>query len=41
MNVCGFYGHEEIVYTGRKCPLCEALEIIAALTSQVEDLESQ
>lgn len=40
MNVCDNYSHEEIVYTGRKCPLCEALETIAGLESQVADLEA-
>lgn len=36
MNIC-FEGHEEIVYEGRNCPLCCALEEINDLESQVAD----
>ena len=38
MNLCGD-GHEEIVYDGRRCPLCTAVARIAELEKEVENLE--
>lgn len=35
MNLCSSR-HEEICYTGRKCPLCEAIEEKEELQSQLD-----
>ena len=40
MEVCSAYEHEDIVYTGKQCPLCEALEEIKDLEQRVEELET-
>lgn len=40
MRVCED-GHEEIVYTERACPLCEALSTIEDLEIRIEDLEEK
>lgn len=36
MNLCS-YGHEEVCYEFRKCPVCEAKEEIKLLTEQLKD----
>jgi len=40
MNICGSYSHEEIVYVGKNCPLCQANAEIAQLEDQITDLEA-
>lgn len=39
MNICSD-GHDEIVYTDRKCPLCAAEEIIQDYRDETEQLTS-
>lgn len=34
-------GHDQIVYTGRKCPLCEAIKTSEDLTDSLKDLEEK
>lgn len=40
MNVCG-KKHEEIVYLGRGCPLCMAVDEIECLQIEVNDLKEE
>ena len=40
MNICDD-NHPEIVYTERKCPLCEAIVEIEGLKEEIHDLEEQ
>lgn len=40
MKVCDD-SHDEIVYNGRLCPLCEALNRIDRLEEEVEDLNKE
>ena len=40
MDVCG-YGHDEIVYNERECPLCLANKEYNALEEKLADLEEQ
>jgi len=40
ITICYDYNHEDIVYTGRECPLCIALKEIKDLTQRIEELES-
>ncbi len=40
MEICNS-GHQEIVYDGVTCPLCEALEDNMNLEAEVEDLQTQ
>ena len=37
MQICDDFNHEDIVYTGKNCPLCEALEQIKELEEQLEE----
>lgn len=39
--ICGGVKHEEIVFDGRKCPLCKALEEVDDLQGRVEELEAE
>jgi hypothetical protein len=44
MEVCsgrGLNSHNEIVFEGRNCPLCEALEEISRLEKEIERLNNQ
>ena len=36
MKICDDYNHEDIVYTGKECPLCEALKEIKDWEKQLE-----
>ena len=40
MAICDDYNHEDIVYTGKECPLCLALEEIKELEQRIEELET-
>lgn len=40
MNLCD-NDHEQIVFEGSPCPLCEANDNVAELGSEVDDLQSQ
>ena len=40
LGICDDYNHEDIVYTGKECPLCKALEEIKDLEKQIEELEN-
>lgn len=39
MKVCSPYNHEEIVFEGRTCPLCEVLDREADLQAKFNLLE--
>ena len=42
MTLCSGRGqHEEIVYEGHQCPLCEALSEMERLRSRVDSLEEE
>jgi len=38
MNLCE-YGHDEICFEGRKCPLCEEVERSQKLEDEIADLK--
>ena len=38
MNICETNKHEEIVYEGRKCPLCDAVAKIESLESEIQGM---
>jgi phage FluMu protein Com len=40
MKICD-KGHDEIVYTEKKCPLCAALKEIEHLQSELDDYRIQ
>ena len=40
MNICDVRSHEEIVYTGRGCPLCAAIDMIDSLNEEINELEN-
>jgi hypothetical protein len=40
MTICGGYRHSDIVYDGKKCPLCGALEEIDSLREIIENMEA-
>ena len=39
--ICDSCDHEDIVYTGKECPLCEALERTKELEEELERLTRQ
>jgi hypothetical protein len=41
MNICGGLRHDEIVFEGRHCPLCEAHREIDDLNDKISDLEAE
>lgn len=39
MNICDSRKHDEIVYEGRSCPLCVAVDRIEELENELADLQ--
>lgn len=40
MNLCD-YGHEEVCFEGRICPVCEKMDEIKELKNQLDALEQE
>jgi transcription initiation factor IIE alpha subunit len=40
MKICD-YNHDEIVFDGNKCPLCEKMDEISDLNDEIEELKSE
>ena len=40
MEICS-YGHDEIVYDSKYCPLCKLLEETKELNSEIHNLENE
>lgn len=41
MTVCNSHRHEEVVYEGRTCPLCEVIDIRDNLEARIGELEQE
>jgi hypothetical protein len=41
MTICDGGRHDDIVYEGRTCPLCELIDVRDNLEARIEELENQ